>query len=332
MIPIKTSHTNSMMKRPITPQAIVPGQVPVVVNNPSTSSVGIIHIAPKPSTVTMTASPTSSVSQSGHTAILPKTALAPLAPAIVAAPSTASSSKTQAPPQDSVSPSSVSTNEVTGPKPSEPPLSGVPAHEDLSKISTVWYLGGNHILKLLTSVDGDLDPSVLENLASVPSVVGELALSVESLVSDDATVGGFENDLLAKIASNTLTGKRGSLAEAAVAAAAAAAAVAAPPQLVSRSSSTTSNASMASSASSNQPQQQEPSIQEDPEPVALPPLVGNVPNPLLADYKPVPNPLARITPPTSPNVNGKRSGSDDSVGPDTKRIRPTTEITMIQAR
>ncbi len=175
-------------------------------------------------------------------------------------------------------------------------------------------------------MDGDLDPLVLEKLASVPSVVGELALSVESLVSDDATVGGFENDLLAKIASNTLTGKRGSLADAAAAAAAAA-----PPQLVSRSSSTTSSTSMASLASSNQ-QQHEPLVPDEAQPVALLPIVGNVPNPLLADYKPVPNPLARITPPTSPNGNGKMARGNDSDGPDTKRIRPTNEFAIIEAR
>jgi hypothetical protein len=317
------------MKRPIIIQSIVPVQLPFVVNNPVAALSGTIHIAPKPSTVTMTSSPTSSMSPTGHTAILPKTDIAPIAPAMIAAPSNASASNTQDV-QVSASPMYVNANAVIAPRPAEPPFSDVPAYDDFSKISTVWYLGGNHIIKLLTSVDGDLDPSVLEKLASVPSVVGELALSVESLVSDDATVGGFENDLLAKIASNTLTGKRGSLAEAA-----AAAVVAAPPaapQLVSRSSSTTSNSSMASSASTNLPQQQESSIQQESQPDALPPLVGNVPNPLLADYKPVPNPLARITPPASPNADGKRACSDDSVGPDTKRIRPTAEFTMIHAR
>ena len=69
------------------------------------------------------------------------------------------------------------------------------------------YLGGNHTIKLLFSVDGDLDPKILCKLSAVPTVVGELALSVESLVSHDLTVGGFENDVLAKIASNTLVAK-----------------------------------------------------------------------------------------------------------------------------
>ena len=77
-------------------------------------------------------------------------------------------------------------------------------------------------MKLLTSVDGDLDHAVLSKLAHVPTVIGELALSVESLVSDDITVGGFENDLLAKIASNTLTAKRDLMAHVAAVAQAAA--------------------------------------------------------------------------------------------------------------
>ena len=72
---------------------------------------------------------------------------------------------------------------------------------------STWYLGGNHTIKLLFSVDGDLDPKTLDLVSSVPTVVGELALSVESLVSHDITVGGFENDVLAKITSNTLVAK-----------------------------------------------------------------------------------------------------------------------------
>lgn len=74
---------------------------------------------------------------------------------------------------------------------------------------SIWYLGGNQTVKLLTSVEGDLDHHVLAKIAAVPSVVGDLALSVESLVSDDVTVGGFESDLLARIAANTLASKQG---------------------------------------------------------------------------------------------------------------------------
>jgi hypothetical protein len=75
-------------------------------------------------------------------------------------------------------------------------------------IDASWYLGGNHNVRLLFSVDGDLDPEILNKLTAVPSAVGELALSVESLVSHDLTVGGFESDILAKIAFNTLSGRQ----------------------------------------------------------------------------------------------------------------------------
>ena len=182
-----------------------------------------------------------------------------------------------------------------------------PSHECIStKKNGVWYLGGNHIVKLLTSVDGDLDHDVLSKLAAVPTVIGELALSVESLVSDDITVGGFENDLLAKIASNTLTAKRGIMAAAAAAAAAAA------------SSSTSSVTSTAAAHNNNA--QAAPYANNLP---SAPAVAGQVPNPLLANYQPVPNPLAiRITPPASPHlVNTGVTGQ-----------QATTEMPMIQAR
>jgi len=158
----------------------------------------------------------------------------------------------------------------------------------VSKKNGVWYLGGNHVVKLLTSVDGDLDHSVLSKLAAVPTVVGELALSVESLVSDDITVGGFENDLLAKIASNTLTAKRGIMAaKAAAANATKQPTCTTPPPTItiaqtSAATATSTNENMNTSSSSGSEQ---------------------VPNPLLANYQPVPNPLAiRITPPASPHT------------------------------
>ena len=167
----------------------------------------------------------------------------------------------------------------------------------------VWYLGGNHVVKLLTSVDGDLDHAVLSKLAHVPTVIGELALSVESLVSDDITVGGFENDLLAKIASNTLTAKRDLMAHVAAVAQAAADGIdnnVAPSSSVVNNSNndTTSTATVAMNA-----------------PPAVLAISGQVPNPLLANYQPVPNPLAaplivRITPPASPSLVVVVGGGD----------------------
>eukprot|EP00980_Cylindrotheca_fusiformis_P014802 scaffold4026_cov117-Cylindrotheca_fusiformis.AAC.37 len=139
--------------------------------------------------------------------------------------------------------------------------------DDVSKNPTViestWYLGGNHNVNLLFSVDGDLDPQILKNLTAVPSVVGELALSVESLVSHDLTVGGFENDILAKITLNTLASRQSTGAE------------------------TPSNAV---TTDPNKPQRS-PSMES-----------FSVPNPLAdSNYKPVPNPLsAPVTPPDSP--------------------------------
>jgi len=166
-----------------------------------------------------------------------------------------------------------------------------------NKNGKVWYLGGNHVVKLLTSVDGDLDHDVLSKLAAVPTVIGELALSVESLVSDDITVGGFENDILAKIASNTLTAKRGLM----VAVAAngfnnknntAAPASSSLPVLTNTTTQAVVNTANTSNAAALTKKS-----------VPVPAIAGQVPNPLLANYQPVPNPLAiRITPPASPSL------------------------------
>ena len=135
-------------------------------------------------------------------------------------------------------------------------------------VSSTWYLGGNHATKLLLSVDGDLDPKALCKLTAVPTNVGELALSVESLVTDDDAVGGFENDLLAKITSNTLAGKQASKLEAS-----------------QTNEAETTSAELSPQLTLNVPT----------------PLVGS------SSYKPVPNPLAAsITPPDSP-VSSARS-------------------------
>jgi hypothetical protein len=130
-------------------------------------------------------------------------------------------------------------------------------------IDASWYLGGNHNVKLLFSVDGDLDPNILDKLTGVPSAVGELALSVESLVSHDLTVGGFEIDILAKIAFNTLAGRQSGDAG-------------------------TPSKPVAIEVIKYQ---RSPSMES-----------FGVPNPLAdSTYKPVPNPLAApVTPPDSP--------------------------------
>lgn len=141
--------------------------------------------------------------------------------------------------------------------------------ETTPNTTSFWYLGGNNAVKLLTSVDGDLNQQVLSKLAAVPTVVGELALSVEALVSDDITVGGFEDDLLAKITSNTLAAKR---------------------------------------ALSAQPIPVPVSELGFPLTKAATPEKGSVPNPL-ANYEPVPNPLARVTPPTSPLSDKRKQTS-----------------------
>jgi hypothetical protein len=190
----------------------------------------------------------------------------------------------------------------------------------VSKRHGVWYLGGNHVVRLLTSVDGDLDHAVLSKLAAVPTVIGELALSVESLVSDDITVGGFENDLLAKITSNTLTAKRGIMAAAAASAAANnLTAYAIPQPLLAGGAQNTYSVqpapqvagSMANETGSSHSAQ----VGE-----------GQVPNPLLANYQPVPNPLAiRITPPVSPHTNALEQQA-------TTVANTREEMPMIQAR
>lgn len=177
----------------------------------------------------------------------------------------------------------------------------------VSKRNGVWYLGGNHVVKLLTSVDGDLDHSVLAKLAAVPTVVGELALSVESLVSDDITVGGFESDLLAKITSNTLTAKRGIMAAASAAG--------------STPTSQAGSTGVAQNMNSVQPSVTNESNAAPPAQVGE----GQVPNPLLANYQPVPNPLAiRITPPASPHANAPQHPESN--------VKTKTEMPMIQAR
>jgi len=145
------------------------------------------------------------------------------------------------------------------------------------------------MIKLLTSVDGDLDHAVLANIAEVPAVVGDLALSVESLVSDDFTVGGFESDLLAQIASNTLAVKRVAVPEAAAAA----------PMTPAGTTTTASSSNNSSYNSYNNNTPQAP-FHTNEETYST--TFGTVPDPL-ANYQPVPNPLARITPPGSPLPN-----------------------------
>lgn len=176
-------------------------------------------------------------------------------------------------------------------------------------LKAIWYLGGNHIIQLLTSVDGDFDHQVLSMLASVPAVVGELALSVEALVSDDFTVGGFEDDLLAKIASNTIAAKRASPPQS-------------PPQPVQAPDPVAQVAAP--------PQPIEAPIPEFSQP-------SSVPNPL-ASYKPVPNPLARITPPGSPIItpaflSEKRKELPTTLAmPAAKRARIELPVPMIKTR
>ena len=185
----------------------------------------------------------------------------------------------------------------------------------VSKRNGVWYLGGNHVVKLLTSVDGDLDHSILSKLAAVPTVVGELALSVESLVSDDITVGGFENDLLAKIASNTLTAKREIMA------AKAAAAPKATPICTTPTPLGSASMGAAAAASTHKKNKRAPSSGSE-----------QVPNPLLANYQPVPNPLAiRITPPASPHTSAATEQSSAG-SPKTTKTLQTKGLPLIHAR
>jgi hypothetical protein len=214
-----------------------------------------------------------------------------------------------------VAPAAGSTTTTTAAPPSRP-------------FKTVWYLGGNHAAKLLTSVDGDLDPDVLAKLASVPSAIGELALSVESLVSDDFTVGGFENDLLAKIAANTLDAKKKAVA------------TIAPKKVPENPPKPATTA--ATPTPPSPPPSEESRISDAFEPESSPvTFTGSVPNPLLENYDPVPNPLARITPPGSPTpVAEATSGNKRKESPTgdehlniNKAMRTTTdESSMIQAR
>jgi hypothetical protein len=195
---------------------------------------------------------------------------------------------------------------------------------------SVWYLGGNQLAQLLTSVDGDLDPVLLATIAEVPSVVGDLALSVEFLVSDDvSTVGGFETELLARIASNTLAAKqqqqqhiqnqqqhpptttttmKGVLPSFSEPSS---------PHLAPASDKAVSSSAKKGSSTGIQcpllptldddslsHATMEPTVDmsDAADTTGVVPeaaLVSLVPNPL-AHYDPVPNPLARITPPASP--------------------------------
>lgn len=154
-------------------------------------------------------------------------------------------------------------------------------------IPSSWYLGGRHDVKLLTSVDGDLDPALLGKLTSVPKDVGEIALSVESLVSHDFIVGDFESDLLAKITTN----------------------------LHLPSATTTPIPNGATQTQISTP------ITEAPPQITRSPSIEesfSVPNPFANDpnYKPVPNPLADTmisTPDSSPTVTISPSASPVSV-------------------
>jgi hypothetical protein len=147
-------------------------------------------------------------------------------------------------------------------------------------------------------VEGDLDHDMLSKLAAVPSVIGELALSVESLVSDDVTVGGFESDVLAKIAANTLNARKRPSADAD-----AAAVTAVSPSIPSSNSTPVKTAEEVSTSTTTT---------AEPGPT-MPKVVstGSVPNPLLDhSYDPVPNPLARITPPASPTPSAGESNNN----------------------
>jgi len=170
-------------------------------------------------------------------------------------------------------------------------MSSVPTPLPSSTVSKtpryVWYLG-NPIVKLLTSVDGDLDATMLEGIAEVPACVGDLALSVECLVSEDATEGGFESELLAKIAQNTLSCIQQQQQN----------------KNTPASTTTTNNTTPANTTTTNAPPTMSSpppptTAEEDHSATALSSSYSMVPNPL-KDYAPVPNPLARITPPGSP--------------------------------
>ena len=197
-------------------------------------------------------------------------------------------------------------------------------------LKAIWYLGGNHLVKLLTSVDGDLDTSILGKIEAVPPVVGELALSVESLVSDDFTVGGFESDLLAKIASNTLVGKKPT----------------APAKPVTKLAPKTAAVVPLQRKPAKHAQQR---VSSPLKASVVTTTTSVVPNPLAAS-NPVPNPLARITPPSSPSSFNSESSmkrrtstatttktvkaTKTSMSKKAKVARPTkaTQPPMIQAR
>jgi len=246
-----------------------------------------------------------------HQVILPKTST------VIASCSTALNAMQSAPPMNVQPNENFTANMgfIAQPlsSPSTTTIKTVSRPGRVSKRNGVWYLGGNHVVRLLTSVDGDLDHSVLSKLAAVPTVIGELALSVESLVSDDITVGGFENDLLAKITSNTLTAKRGIMA--------AAAASTATPTIIS-------NPQPISTGGAQNQSNAHPASQVVTADSPLPAQVGEgqVPNPLLANYQPVPNPLAiRITPPVSPHTTTTEQEATNA--PQTR-----ADLPMIQAR
>ncbi|KAL3935958.1 MAG: hypothetical protein SGBAC_008627 [Bacillariaceae sp.] len=156
----------------------------------------------------------------------------------------------------------------------------------LNSIPSSWYLGGTHDVKLLTSVDGDFDAAVLNRLTAVPKDVGEIALSVECMVSHDNIVGDFESDVLAQIATNTLVPRQSSV-------------VVSPSN---KRAKTTLTRKHSLQAQGPEPIPEEPS-QSAIKPQRSPSMESfSVPNPLAdSTYTPVPNPLAfAVTPPDSP--------------------------------
>jgi len=207
------------------------------------------------------------------------------------------------------------TRNVSQVQPMKPPQPVAP--QTVSRPTrNVWYLGGNHLVKLLTSVEGDLDPSLLSNLGEVPAVVGELALSVESLVSDDFTIGGFESDLLAKIASNTMSAKKGKAPNQANR-------VTAAPVAPEVSVETLASTRAVSAAPKTVPKK----AVTKPIPTSR---KAAVPNPLSNNYKPVPNPLAFITPASSSSAKGQQPGAKLQSG--ANQVQADASMPMIQAR
>lgn len=211
-----------------------------------------------------------------------------------------------------------------------------------------WYLGGNVASKLLTSVDGDLDSGLLSKLEQVPKPIGELALSVESLVSDDLTSGGFEHDILEKIASNIVIPKPNaatipfpSLATTTTTTTASTKKVAPKRKRASAASAakkskkraTGSKAKNSLSATTHQ------AMKATPTPPLTTTFVTSVPNPLAGiEYEPVPNPLApstEVTPPPSPSVishqaaSSTAEGSKVSTSSKTKKVRRVVSAEMV---